>query len=219
MVTGFVFCLCIITLFIVLCWWLCIIFDLCNISFSDQEPPYSMITLHEMAETGIKALCWAFQLWLTSKRNNTNPKPLFSLQRKMHLSWVCWGVGTRTKFCPPELHWAHALAWVCLNSVKVPMWNLQKQPMDGHKHTVVALKPKPPRVAVCSWAGASYTCTQTWAKPVCSGVSTEPFLCFGSCWPETSALLCICPSPVPQCSCRTGRGCFIFVTAGEILPA
>lgn len=37
-------------------------FDLCNVSFSDQEPPYSMITLHEMAETGIKALCWVFQL-------------------------------------------------------------------------------------------------------------------------------------------------------------
>lgn len=142
MVTGFVFCLCIIILFSVLCWWLCVNIDLCDISFSDQEPPYSMITLHEMAETGIKALWWAFQLGLISKRNKTNPKPLFSLQREIHLSQVCWDVATRTQFCPSELHWARVLAWVFLNSVKLPTWSLQKQPGDGHKHTVVALSHK-----------------------------------------------------------------------------
>lgn len=138
-----------------------------------------------------------------TKERKQTPSPSFLCKEKCTSAgcvgvWCSSGdVGTRTKFCPSELHWAHALAWVCKNSFKVPTWNLQKQPVYGHKHTVVALSPKPPRVAVCSWAGTSYTCT--WCGPsLCAPVLAQStFLCFEACWPKTSALLCICPNPVP----------------------
>lgn len=42
--------------------------DFSFVSTSDQEPPYSMITLHEMAETGRNIYIWTFFPYTCQKR-------------------------------------------------------------------------------------------------------------------------------------------------------
>lgn len=176
--TGFVFCLSIVILFSVLRWWLCVNL-ICLISLSVTRSLLIQWSRCMKWQKQVSRHCVGhFICDSQAKETKQTPSPAFLCKEK-YTSARCIGmwcssgdVRTRTKFCPSELHWARALAWDFLNSVKFPTWNLQKQRMDGHKNTAVALQPKPQRVAVCSWAGTAHTCTQTWAKPVCSGVST-----------------------------------------------